>query len=102
MSRLEVGAAEAHNRRGDAAGPITPGGAEIGTADRPPEKSEKLPSKIKMGTGRQSFRSCSAMRLIVAAMYPAPNPLSILTTATPAAHAFSIANNGASPLKLAP
>ena len=36
------------------------------------------------------------------AMYPAPNPLSMFTTDTPAAHAFSIASNGARPLKLAP
>src|SRR3990172_13329651 len=40
--------------------------------------------------------------LITAARYPAPKPLSILTTAPPAAQAFSIASSGASPRKLAP
>src|SRR3972149_5377218 len=40
--------------------------------------------------------------LITAARDPAPKPLSILTTATPAAQAFSIASSGASPRKLAP
>ena len=40
--------------------------------------------------------------LIVAAKYPAPNPLSMLTTDIPDAQLFNIAKSAVSPLKLAP
>ena len=57
---------------------------------------------IAGGAARQSLRSASAMRLMLAAMYPAPKPLSMFTTATPPAQLFSIARSGARPPKLAP
>lgn len=41
-------------------------------------------------------------RFIRLAANPAPKPLSILTTVTPAAQELSIPNKAASPLKLAP
>lgn len=49
-------------------------------------------------------RSSAAIynRLINAATYPAPNPLSIFTTLTFDAHEFIIPNNAATPLKAAP
>ena len=43
-----------------------------------------------------------ASRLMMAAYAPAPNPLSILTTATPGEQVFSMPNSAAMPLKLAP
>ena len=44
----------------------------------------------------------SRFRLIIAASWPAPKPLSMLTTATPAAHEFSIDSSAAMPPRLAP
>src|SRR2546428_12626283 len=41
-------------------------------------------------------------RLIWLARYPAPNPLSMFTTATPGAQAFIIPRSPATPSKLAP
>ncbi len=40
--------------------------------------------------------------LIVAARYPAPKPLSMLTTPTPGAQELSIASSAARPARLAP
>ena len=40
--------------------------------------------------------------LIMLAAYPAPNPLSMLTTQMPAAQLFSMARSAAMPPKLAP
>ena len=44
----------------------------------------------------------SRFRLSIAAIWPAPNPLSMFTTATPAAHEFSIDSSAAKPPRLAP
>jgi hypothetical protein len=41
-------------------------------------------------------------RLSIEAIRPAPNPLSMFTTATPAAQVFSIPSSAATPPKLAP
>ena len=40
--------------------------------------------------------------MIMPARYPAPKPLSMFTTETPAAHEFIIVSSGAMPRKLAP
>ena len=44
----------------------------------------------------------SRFRFNMAAMRPAPKPLSMLTTATPAAHEFNIDSSAAIPPRLAP
>ena len=44
----------------------------------------------------------SQVRLMIAAAMPAPNPLSMLTTLTPAAQEFSMASNAAMPPRFTP
>lgn len=63
--------------------------------------------KLKSGTARILLQLVRMMPgaqrlLIMAANAPAPNPLSILTTATPVAQELSMESSAASPWKLAP
>ena len=81
-------------------------------AQHPPEDEKQREQERENKAAHPAFHgsgyswACSAdgaaRRLTRAARYPAPKPLSMLTTATPGAQLFSIASNAASPSKLAP
>ena len=57
---------------------------------------------VQVGDAHGVYSAMALWRLITAARYPAPKPLSMLTTETPAAQELSIASSGARPPKLAP
>jgi len=52
--------------------------------------------------GTDIARGQPRARFIIAAAYPAPKPLSMLTTVTPGAHELSMPSRAAMPPKLAP
>lgn len=62
----------------------------------------RLEMQMESGAGAGWHPHGSRFRFSIAARRPAPNPLSMLTTAMPAAHELSIDSSAATPPRLAP
>ena len=90
-----------------AAAARTPPRATCSPGRRPPRR-RRVSSRVRRGRGRVLPRPASDRRrqacgaAICAARWPAPYPLSMLTTATPGAHALSMVSRAARPSKAAP
>src|SRR5438874_1131207 len=77
-------------------------GVEQGRLRRHPGRGPGALSERSIPRNHGNLNRMRAHRVIWLARYPAPNPLSMLTTATPGAHAFIIPRRAAIPSKLAP
>ena len=64
--------------------------------------ADERPERHVAADSRKAVEIGNLHRFTICAKYPAPKPLSIFMTATPAAHEFNIASSAASPPKLAP
>ena len=101
LSLPESDAQSTHAHRLHGAGHHSGRNAEVDQrGDRHVARDPGAGLEVKVQAAQRLHRS--RFRLSIAAIWPAPKPLSMFTTAIPAAHEFSIDSSAAKPPRLAP